>query len=380
MTDARVVTAGEVGFFKGGSGFPVRFQGDKNGELPFFKVSDMNNPGNELFMRAANNYISDATRKKMGAVRLPAEAIVFAKVGAAVFLERKRILAQDSCIDNNMAAFIVDPSQVEVRFAHYLLSNSRLSDLVSTTALPSLNGSQMRSIQLRLPGRAEQRAVVEALSAADELISSLTALIVKKRAIKHGMMQELLTGRTRLPGFNGEWVNARLGSVLKVRNGRSQRDVEVAAGRYPILATGGEIGRTDTPIYTKPSVLIGRKGTIDRPQFQETPFWTVDTLFYTETSPQADARFLYYLCTTIDWISLNEATGVPSLTGARIESVEVVVPRREEQLAIANVLRDADEEINGLERRLEATRETKQGMMQELLTGRTRLAVKEDTA
>ena len=158
-----------------------------------------------------------------------------------------------------------------------------------------------------------------------------------------------------------------------MRNGRSQKEVETPHGRYPILATGGEIGRTDTPIYDGPSVLIGRKGTIDRPQFRDQPFWTVDTLFYTEVSPRADARYLYYLCTTVDWMSLNEATGVPSLTGGRIESVEVTVPSHDEQRAIAGVLLDVDSEIAALDRRLESARNIKQGMMQELLSGRTRL-------
>ena len=148
-----MVSAGDVGVFRGGSGFPIRFQGQKGAELPFFKVSDMNTTGNELFMVRANNYVSEKLRASMGANRIPAGAIVFAKVGAAVFLERKRILAQDSCIDNNMAAFIVDSSRADVRFLHYLLSAFKLSSLVATTALPSLNGKQLRSIPLVMPSR-----------------------------------------------------------------------------------------------------------------------------------------------------------------------------------------------------------------------------------
>ena len=100
----RTVPAGEVGRFRGGSGFPLRFQGQPSGEIPFFKVSDMNLAGNERHMTRANHYISEVVRKQLGATLCPAGSIVFAKVGAAVFLERKRILAQPSCIDNNMAA------------------------------------------------------------------------------------------------------------------------------------------------------------------------------------------------------------------------------------------------------------------------------------
>ncbi len=80
-------------------------------------------------------------------------------------------------------------------------------------------------------------------------------------------MQQLLTGKKRLPGFSGKWEVKKLGEVLKVRHGKSQHDVVDQNGEIPILGTGGEIGRTKTYLYDKPSVLIGRKGTIDIPQY-----------------------------------------------------------------------------------------------------------------
>jgi type I restriction enzyme, S subunit len=193
-------TAGAVGSFKGGSGFPLRHQGAKTGRYPFFKVSDMNNPGNDIFMKTANNYISEATRKTMGAVVMPEGAIVFAKVGGAVFLERKRILLKPSCIDNNMAAMVVDPARADVRFLHYSLTYFPMSSLVSTTALPSLNASQMRSIPMALPiDMAEQRAIAGVFGSADNEIGVLRSRLAKSKSVKQGMMQELLTGRTRLP-------------------------------------------------------------------------------------------------------------------------------------------------------------------------------------
>ncbi|WP_328995789.1 restriction endonuclease subunit S [Kribbella sp. NBC_01245] len=193
------LNAGDIGVFKGGSGFPVRYQGAISGTFPFFKVSDMNRLGNELFMTTANNYISNAQQKSIGAVVIPEGAIVFAKVGAAVFLERKRILAQPSCIDNNMAAFMLDGAKANIRFVHYSLTNFPLGSLVATGALPSLNGRQLRSIPLRMPKDLdEQRAIAEVLDEADAEIASLRARAKKARAVKNGMMQELLTGRTRL--------------------------------------------------------------------------------------------------------------------------------------------------------------------------------------
>lgn len=194
------VVAGDIGVFRGGSGFPVRFQGATAGVLPFFKVSDMNSKGNELFMRRANNYVSELQRKQMGAVVMPAQAIVFAKVGAAVFVERKRVLALPSCIDNNMAAFILDSSRADTRFIHYVLSNFRMGSLVATGALPSLNGRQLRAIPIALPPQlGEQRAIASTLSSVDSEIELLRRRLAKARDVKAGMMQQLLTGQSGFP-------------------------------------------------------------------------------------------------------------------------------------------------------------------------------------
>lgn len=190
--------AGQIGGFKGGSGFPQDSQGGRSEGIPFYKVSDMNNPGNEIFMSAAANEISNATRKRLGATLFAPGTIIFAKVGAAIFLERKRILSRASCIDNNLVGFTVDTDVVDIRFAHYLLCHISLGALVSTTALPSLSGSILSKIVLSMPPLKEQAAIVEMLSDIDAEITALEARREKIIALKQAMMQELLTGRTRL--------------------------------------------------------------------------------------------------------------------------------------------------------------------------------------
>ena len=236
-----------------------------------------------------------------------------------------------------------------------------------------ITNKSLNSFEIPYPGSRERTAIAEVLSDVDGLLAALDRLIDKKRAIKQAAMQQLLTGETRLPGFSGEWGMKRLGEALTVKHGRSHRDVSSPDGKYPILSSGGEMGRTDCFLYDKQSVLIGRKGTIDDPQFASSPFWTVDTLFYTEIADGMSAKFLYYVFCTIPWRNYNEASGVPSLNARTIESIEVRVPDTGEQHAIATVLSDIDAEIAALGRRRDKTRVIKQGMMQELLTGRVRL-------
>jgi len=240
-------------------------------------------------------------------------------------------------------------------------------------ALPTLSQRLIAAFKFPLPPLPEQHAIATALSDVDALLDALNRDITKKRDLKQAAMQQLLTGQTRLPTFHGEWEVKRLGDILTVRHGKSQRGITAPDGKYPILASGGEIGRTNAYTYDKPSVLIGRKGTIDSPQYVDSPFWTVDTLFFTEISSEADAKFVFYKFTMIRWRSYNEASGVPSLNARTIENIEIQSPPLPEQIAIAAVLTDMDAELALLTQRLAKTRALKQGMMQELLTGRTRL-------
>lgn len=254
-------------------------------------------------------------------------------------------------------------------------SFERHVDSVKTqTAIPHISPADIRSLKIATPqDRAEQSAIATALGDVDALLAAQDALIAKQRAIKQGAMQELLTGKRRLPGFNRAWEVKPLGEVLTVRHGKSQNEVEADFGEFPILATGGQIGWAKRWLYDKPSVLIGRKGTIDRPQYMETPFWTVDTLFYTQLNGDHVAKFFFYRFGLIDWMQYNEASGVPSLNARTIESIELACPPPEEQAAIAVVLSDIDAQLVTLEKKQDKIARLRQGVMQELLTGKTRL-------
>lgn len=404
MTDVAIRPAGDVGYFKGGSGFPTRFQGAKSGELPFFKVSDMNLPGNEIFMRRANNYISESVRQKLGATRIPAGAIIFAKVGAAVFLERKRILTQDSCIDNNMAAFVVDPTLLDGRFAHYLLTSFRLSSLVATTALPSLNSGQLRTIPLRFPrSLGEQRRIAGSLADVDHLIEFLDRQIAKKRAVKNGLMHELLSGCCRLPGYTEPWSEVAVSEILEFKNGLNKASQYFGHGT-PIVNFMDVMG---APIITADRV----KGLVSLTRDEIARFSARrGDMFFTRTSESVDeigtaavlnedipnavfsgfvlrgrpiapvnTTFLAYqfqLPSIRRQVIATASYTTRALTnGGSLGRVKVLLPHPDEQAAIAAVVADTDAELTALERRLESARAIKAGMMQELLTGRTRLPV-----
>lgn len=186
------------GRFISGNTFPLTFQGNQNGKYPFYKVSDFNNQGNERFLKKANNYISIETAEKLNCNIIPTESIIFAKIGAAIFLERKKMTTTDCCIDNNTMSF-QSYSNASAHLLWYMFQRIRFSELVEATALPSLSGKAIGSIILRFPPTlGEQTAIADILLEMDAEINALEKKLSKARQIKRGMMQQLLTGRIRL--------------------------------------------------------------------------------------------------------------------------------------------------------------------------------------
>jgi type I restriction enzyme S subunit len=295
--------------------------------------------------------------------------------------DNKYAINQRICIWRSM-------SETSNKFIYHLLNRYKyflsLNDGVSQTHI--LN-HHIKACKVQIPSLPEQVAIAEALSDMDALISQTEKLIEKKKAIKQGMMQELLTGKKRLSGFGvnkgykmtevglipEDWEVMSIGDVMKIRHGKDQKNVQSDTGLYPIYGTGGQMGWSINFLYDKPSVLIGRKGTIDRPRYIDVPFWTVDTLFYSEIFSIANPYYLYCLYQQIDWYRFNEASGVPSLNARTIESIKIGIPTKEEQTAIAEALSDMDKEISIAEEKLSKLKQQKQGMMQSLLTGKIRL-------
>ena len=159
--------------------------------------------------------------------------------------------------------------------------------------------------------------------------------------------------KLRFKEFNDEYINQEYKDVLKIKSGKDQKKVECESGIYPILGTGGQIGKTNSFLYDKPSVLIGRKGTINKPQYMETPFWTVDTLFYSHIYEPNIPKYLFYSFQNVNWKKYDESTGVPSLSSSTIESVECNIPSKEEQLKVADFLSLLDKKIELQSKKIE---------------------------
>lgn len=142
------------------------------------------------------------------------------------------------------------------------------------------------------------------------------------------------------------WQVNVLKRFAKICNGQDHKKVWDENGDYPIIGSGGVFGKANKFLYDQPSVILGRKGTIDKPRYINTPFWTVDTAYYTDIFPTTDERFFFYLCLTIDFELYKYGSAVPSMNQETLSQIPFTSPLKAEQTVIANYLDRKTSEID----------------------------------
>lgn len=312
---------------------------------------------------------------------------------------------EEANINQHIARVRVIDDRLHPRYVFHYLSQRAVrqyyESITTGQAYPQISLAQVRSTAIPLISKIEQKEIVAALDDADMLISSLEHLISKKQAIKQGVMQELLTGRTRLLDYRTPWRKRKIGDFATVKAGgtpstsvsrywggeiRWMSSGEVHQKRvHEVIGRITESGLRESSAQLLPagSVLIALAGqgkTRGTVAISEVELSTNQSIAGILPSKDHDPDYLYYNLDRRYKELRGESTGDGGRGGLNltiIKALEVPMPEIEEQRAIARILQDADTEIDTLERRLESARNIKQGMMQELLTGRTRLPVEE---
>ena len=295
----------------------------------------------------------------------------YGTIGEVFFLE-------DPYWPLNTTLFVRDFHRNEPRFVFYMLQRFDFKTFSGKSGVPGVNRNELHRETVSLPTSVtEQRAIATALTDMDALLGGLDRLITKKRDLKQAAMQQLLTAQTRLPGFHGEWETEQLGDLLAYER----------PDRYIVKST--EYSKHgDIPVLTANKAFILGYTTeafgvcADLPTIVFDDF-TTDRKF--ATAPfKVKSSAIKLLRTRHDRTSLRFMFERMQQMRFRVDdhkryyisdyqNIRIPIPEFDEQLAIVSVLSDMDGEISALEARRDKTRDLKQGMMQELLTGRTRL-------
>lgn len=268
---------------------------------------------------------------------------------------------------------IFTPEKDNGIFISYQINSARKKQLVrwaQGASVVHIYKDSLSKLNLRLPSLGEQEKIAGFYEKLELRVKLQHKKIEALQEQKKGLLQKIFSQELRFKDENGEefpgWKQTSLHKVVTIKYGKDQKAIEVEHGKYPILGTGGIIGYTDTPLYNKESVLIGRKGTIDKPLYRSEPFWTVDTLFYTEIKDGYNPLFVYYLFNTIDWKKYNEASGVPSLSASTLNQIIVEVPSLAEQIKIATLFSTLDKKVDKELKKLRLLKQQKKGLMQQM--------------
>jgi type I restriction enzyme S subunit len=400
--DWDVSTAGQISnVVRGGSPRPAGDPRFFNGSyIPWLTVAALTNiPDSQLIVSETASCLTEE-----GSLRsrtLNPGTLIIANSGATLGVAK--ILNIKCCANDGIAALLNLDKQVSPRYlAQYINTKTEyLRDFVASgNGQPNLNTELIGNFKFPLPPtKTEQEAIATALSDADGLIESLEKLIAKKRQIKHGTMQELLTGQRRLPGFSGKWETKRLGECGSFLKGSGVLKSQTLSGEFACVRYGElytrhndyirdyhswiskEVAQTATRLVRGDILFAGSGETKEEigkcaAFLDSREAYAGGDIVILRTS-DADPLFLgYYLNTAAvarQKASRGQGDAVVHISAAALSSIGLIIPKPAEQIAISSILSEMDAELAALESKLAKAREIKQGMMQELLTGRTRL-------
>jgi type I restriction enzyme S subunit len=350
--------------------------------FPYFKVDELNN--SEKFAAKTKYFISAADKL------VPKGSLIFPKRGASIFQNKIRILKNDSYMDTNLMTLTVSDS-ISNEYCYYQLNYIGLSKVADTTSVPQINNKHIKPFNIPFPLQLEeQQAIATALSDVDNLITSLEQLIEKKKAIKQGTMQELLTGKRRLKGFGEgkgykqtelglipeDWEVVRLGDYCSITTGKKDVNEGSENGLYPFFTCSRTPSSSNSFSFNTEAILIAGNGDVGNLHYYKGKFEAYQRTYVVSEFEMSVAYIYHYLMNNLvkSLMSGTIGTSIPYIKKENLTDFSILLQKSsEEQLAIARVLSDMDSEIEDLETKVDKYKQIKQGMMQNLLTGRIRL-------
>ena len=386
---------GEIGKAHSGVGFPDAEQGGRTG-VPFFKVSDMNLDVNENEMTISNNYVTAeqiANHRWSPITELP--AIFFAKVGAAVLLNRKRLCRFPFLLDNNTMSYSLSPTKWDADFAKALFGTVDLTSLVQVGALPSYNAGDVESMEKYLPSLLEQEQIGVFFKHFDHLITLHQRKLEKLKIVKKAMLENCFpkngekVPKFRFSGFTGDWEQRKLGEMIKEV---TRTDESSEAPVMMITANDGFINQserysTDNAGQSLKKYILLHKGELayNHGASKLRPY---GSCFALTTEKNARIPFVYHCFSTdtenpeflslvlngkmVEWqlrkivSSGARMDGLLNISYEEYTSIPIMMPERGEQNKIANFFRGLDHLITLHQRKLEKLKIIKKSFLEKM--------------
>jgi type I restriction enzyme, S subunit len=402
----------EVVKCQGGSAFSPALQGRGSGDIPFFKVSDMNLPENQWIMRRANNYVVTEETALISGHEKPAEATIFPKVGAAIHTNKKRLLSRSSFVDNNvMAAWSLDTDRCRSKYLYLYFLTVSLSDLSTPGPLPSINNSKIYENTIVLPPAPEQDRIVAVLWTVRSAIEVEARLVETTRELKRAAMTHLFAhGTRREPSRDSElgalpisWDVQPLGELREFLQYGTSVKCDYAVPGNPVLripnVIDGALDASDLKYcQLRPSeieslllapgdvLFIRTNGVRERvgrcAVYSGTPEQALFASYLIRARLKQDRlnpHFLQYYTSTPEGARFLGGRASPAADGKfnvntkTIDSVLVPLPTLDEQVEIVSILQQIDDSLAVHDRRRSALEELFSAMLDKLVSGGIRV-------
>lgn len=240
----------------------------------------------------------------------------------------------------NTTLFVKDFKGNDPLFISFLLRTIDYHSYSGKSGVPGVNRNDLHEIGVSLPPLPEQRAIATALSDVDTLITSLDRLIAKKRNIKQATMQQLLTGRARLPGFSEEWKVKKVEEIAPLQRGFDLPTSQLKEGVYPVVYSNGILNHHSSFKVKAPGVVTGRSGTIGKVNYIEDDYWPHNTTLWVTDYKGNLPKYIYYLYMNIKLERFGTGSGVPTMNRNDVHSYQIPIPPFLEQQATAAILTD----------------------------------------
>ena len=266
----------------------------------------------------------------------------------------------------------------------YLLRNQRFIDYAkiytegTVEKLKTLKAETFLKLKITLPSRAEQEKIVEILGTQDKLIALKEKRIAEKKQQKKYLMQQLLTGKKRLPGFTGEWITIKLGKLAEIDTGNADTQDKVDGGVYPFYVRSATIEHIDSYSYDGEAILTPGDGKIGEIyHYVNGKFNFHQRVYKISDFKQCIGKFVFYYLSLFfkkRAMTMTAKATVDSIRREMLTDMLINLPELKEQQAIADILSKADKEIELLQKDLEEEKKKKKALMQLLLTGIVRVS------
>lgn len=381
--------------------FSRLYQGKKNLKWNYFKVADIGINPNSKYLTNAINTISDITMEEIGALPFPKGSIVFPRVGAALFNNNKKILAQDGVVDDNVLVLTVtDTSKCWYEFLYYYLQGIPLAKWCNSGLVPVINTKTVLSQMVFLPPLPEQQKIAAILSIQDKVIELKEKLLAQKQQQKKYLMQQLLTGKKRLPGFGGEWKTIHLNEIscrIETKNTVGNNNVLTISAQYGLINQTEFFDKVIASDNKSNYYLLSKdEFAYNRSYSKGYPYGTIKRLKRYVQGVVSPLYICFAVNKKLASLDFLEQYFEASIINREIQSIvqegarnhgmlnvavddffriKITMPEIEEQKEIAKILSTADHEIDLLQKSIEAEKQKKKARMQLLLTGKVRVKI-----